>query len=327
MNQTTTDILTGTILHLQRLSTEDGPGIRTTVFYKGCPLNCSWCHNPESVLIQPQVQWVGVHCISCHTCIEVCPQHGLSVQPEGIHRDRELCTACGTCVDACPSNAMEMLGKQVTPDDLVDELLKDRAYFEKSGGGVTLSGGEPTLQPAFTLELLMQLKLQGIQIALDTCGLCSRETLADLLPWVDVLLFDLKLADSAQHKTWTGAGNERILDNLKWVCDQVGEAFPSLQLWVRTPLIPGATCTQENISGIGSLLSRYAGNALERWELCAFNNLGRDKYSRLGMEWQFANEPLMTRDQLDEALEWAQASFTYPDRVFVTGSSRVSNQS
>lgn len=221
---------------------------------------------------------------------------------------------------------MEMLGKQVTPDELVIELMKDRAYFEKSGGGVTLSGGEPTLQPAFTLELLMQLKLQGIQTALDSCGLCSQETLAALLPWVDVLLFDLKLADSTQHKNWTGAGNERILDNLTWVCDQVGEAFPSLQLWIRTPLIPGATCTQENIAGIGILLSRYEGNALERWELCAFNNLGRDKYSRLGMEWQFANEPLMTRVQLDEALEWAQASFTYPDRVFVTGSSRVSNQ-
>jgi pyruvate formate lyase activating enzyme len=221
---------------------------------------------------------------------------------------------------------MEMLGRKVTPDDLVDELLKDRAYFEKSGGGVTLSGGEPTLQPAFTAELLKQLKQNGIQAALDTCGLCSQETMADLLPLVDVLLFDLKLADTTLHKAWTGAGNERILDNLKWVCDQVGEAFPSLRLWVRTPLIPGATISRENIAGIGSMLSRYAGNALERWELCAFNNLGRDKYSRLGMEWQFTNEPLMTRVQLDEALEWAQASFTYPDRVFVTGSSRISNQ-
>jgi pyruvate formate lyase activating enzyme len=325
MNLTSTDLLTGNILHLQRLSTEDGPGIRTTVFFKGCPLNCIWCHNPESVLIKPQVQWVGVHCISCHTCIAVCPQHGLSTQSDGIHRDRELCTACGSCVDACPSNAMEMLGKKTTPDDLVEELLKDRAYFEKSGGGVTLSGGEPTLQPAFTLELLMQLKLQGIQTAMDTCGLCSQETLADLLPWVDVLLFDLKLADSTQHKALTGVGNERILDNLKWVCDQVVEAFPSVQLWVRTPLIPGATFMHENIAGIGSLLSRHAGNALERWELCAFNNLGRDKYFRLGMEWQFANEPLMTRVQLDEALELAQTSFTYPDRVFVTGSSRVDN--
>ena len=205
MNQTSTDLLTGTILHLQRLSTEDGPGIRTTVFYKGCPLNCTWCHNPESVSIQPQVQWVGVHCIGCHTCIDVCPQHGLSATARRVFiAIGKLCTACGTCVDACPSNAMEMLGKQVTPAELVDELLKDRAYFEKSGGGVTLSGGEPTLQPAFTLELLMQLKLQGIQTALDTCGLCSQDTLADLLPWVDVLLFDLKLADSTQHKAWTG---------------------------------------------------------------------------------------------------------------------------
>ncbi len=226
MIQTNIETLTGTILHLQRLSTEDGPGIRTTVFYKGCPLSCHWCHNPESISIKPQVQWMKVHCIGCHTCIEVCPQHGLSAQPDGIHRDLEVCTACGTCVEDCPSNAMEMLGKKVEIDELVTELLKDRAYFEKSGGGVTLSGGEPTLQPAFTLELLRSLKERGIQTALDTCGLCSPETLSELLPFVDVLLYDLKLADSVQHREWTGVGNERILENLKRVAIKSKRIFP-----------------------------------------------------------------------------------------------------
>lgn len=322
MIQATIDTLTGTILHLQRLSTEDGPGIRTTVFYKGCPLTCKWCHNPESISIKPQIQWMKVHCIGCHTCIEVCPQQALSSRQDGIHRDLSICAICGTCVEECPANAMEMLGKKVIVDDLVAELMKDRAYFERSGGGVTLSGGEPTLQPAFTLGLLKSLKQKGIQTALDTCSLCSANILADLLPWVDLLLFDFKLADPDQHKEWTGVSNVRILDNLRMVCDQIGELYPDLKLWVRTPLIPGATFSHENIMQIGQLLSDITGDSLERWELCAFNNLGRDKYSRLGLFWQFNDVPLMTRSQLDEALEWARGSFAFPGRVFVTGSSR-----
>jgi pyruvate formate lyase activating enzyme len=172
---------------------------------------------------------------------------------------------------------------------------------------------------------MRSLKEHGIQTALDTCGLCSAIALEELLARVDILLYDLKLADSNLHRDWTGVGNERILANLKLATRHVEENYPALKLWIRTPLIPDATCTRENIMGIGSLLSHIAGDALERWELCAFNNLGRDKYPRLGMEWQFGDEPLLTRSQLDEALDWAQSSFTHPNRVFVTGSSRITN--
>jgi len=166
-------MITGRILHLQRLSTEDGPGIRTTVFFKGCPLRCAWCHNPESISTQPQMQWIAVRCIGCQTCVRTCPNGCLTLTPDGIVMDRERCDDCGKCVQACPSDARETLGKTVTVDEVLAELLKDRAYYEKSGGGVTLSGGEPSLQPDFAEALLRGLKAQGISTALDTCA-CAR---------------------------------------------------------------------------------------------------------------------------------------------------------
>jgi pyruvate formate lyase activating enzyme len=316
--------LSGTILHLQRLSTEDGPGIRTTVFFKGCPLHCAWCHNPESFMLKPQVQWIGNRCISCDSCIEVCEQHGLTRTEAGIERDRVLCTVCGNCVDACPTGAMEQLGEHVTVEELVHELVKDLAFFEKSGGGVTLSGGEPSLQPEFTLALIKALKQRGVSVALDTCGLCTPETLEKLVSEVDIVLFDLKLIDLVEHTRWTGVGNERILSNLLSVRDLMKRAS-SKTLWVRTPLIPGATDQKGNIQGIGAFLAHNLDGVVDRWELCAFNNLCRDKYLRLGMEWKFAETPLMSRADLVKIEGWAKTSGFNTDRIFVTGAARVEN--
>jgi pyruvate formate lyase activating enzyme len=317
--------LTGTILHLQRLSTEDGPGIRTTVFFKGCSLRCAWCHNPESLLLKPEVQWIGNRCIGCDSCIEACPKQALSKKPTGIERNRILCDACGVCVQACPSGAMEMLGEETSIEELVNELVKDRAYFEKSGGGVTLSGGEPSLQPAFTLELMQALKQAGVSVALDTCGLCAPETLVGLIAEADIVLFDLKLINEQAHQKWTGVSNARILNNLQVVKSEIEASGGSKRLWVRTPLIPGATDGRENIEGIGQHLAEKVGSTAERWELCAFNNLCRDKYLRLGMEWTFAETPLMTKDELSQVELWAKDSGYNPERVFVTGAARLEN--
>ena len=307
----------GLILHLQRLSTEDGPGIRTTVFFKGCPLRCEWCHNPESLLAHPQMQWLENHCIGCHSCLKVCPKGCLTDGGGGISIDRLVCDGCGVCAAECPANAMECLGREIGVEELVSELIKDRAYYEKSGGGVTLSGGEPTAQPAFVEELLKRLKEAGIATALDTCGLCAPQLLERMLPWVDLVLYDLKLSDATLHKQYTGQENGLIQDNLRRT------AAAGKTIWIRTPLIPGVSDQRENILAIGGLIASGLGGKVERWELCAFNNLCRDKYRRLGMEWAYGSRILQSRANLDEIEAWAKSSGFDPGRVFVTGAARL----
>jgi pyruvate formate lyase activating enzyme len=313
----------GLILHLQRLSTEDGPGIRTTVFFKGCPLRCAWCHNPESLTIKPQIQWLERRCIDCHTCLGACPHHALSkLENGGLMINRERCDTCGACAQECPSNALEILGAYTNPGELLPELLKDRAFFHQSGGGVTLSGGEPTLQVSFAEDLLGGLQAADIHTALDTCGLCSQATLERLYPLVDLFLYDLKFIDPAPHQRYTGADNEVILVNLRWLASRLGQEPAGKKLWIRTPLISGATLTQENISAIGRLVAELDGS-IERWELCAFNNLCRDKYRRLDMAWAYGDYPLLEQARLDQALDWAYHSGVSPQIVLVTGKARL----
>ena len=313
----------GLILHLQRLSTEDGPGIRTTVFFKGCPLHCAWCHNPESLSYKPQVQWLENRCIDCRTCLEACPHGCLAKNGDGqLVIDRSICQGCGDCARACPSNALELLGRRTTAGALIPELLKDAAYYAASGGGVTLSGGEPTFQASFSEELLHGLREAHVHTALDTCGLCSRQTLERLWPLVDLFLFDLKLYDPALHRRYTGQDNAIVLSNLGWLAKRIGLEEKEKGLWVRTPLIPGATCTPENISAIGAHLAKL-GSAIQRWELCAFNNLCRDKYRRLDMAWPYQEATLLSQSDMEQAGEWARHSGVDPNRIFVTGLGRV----
>ncbi|MGZ6346322.1 MAG: glycyl-radical enzyme activating protein, partial [Anaerolineales bacterium] len=282
------------ILNTQRLSTEDGPGIRTTVFFKGCPLHCAWCHNPESISPRMQTQWFEVRCLDCRSCIEACPNGCLTMTNKGLQIDRDHCQACGKCAQACPSGALESIGKTMLVDELLAELLKDRVYYEKSGGGVTLSGGEPTFQPEFAESLLQGLKEKGISTAIDTCGLSSTQTLARLLPFTDLVLFDLKLYDPILHFKFTGAYNKKILENLSFLRDYRLTQSRPMEIWVRTPLIPGATDSLENLNAIGRYLSETLNGTVSRWELCAFNNLCRNQYERLGIEWPFSLTPLMT---------------------------------
>lgn len=313
----------GTILRIQRMSTEDGPGIRSTVFFKGCPLSCVWCHNPESISPLAEVHWTGSRCIGCLFCRDICPRGALNNTPDGMVIDREKCNGCMECVRGCPSTAMEAYGEAWQASDLLRETLKDRVYFQTSGGGVTLSGGEPTMQPDFSLTLLRELRSQGVSTALDTCGLCRWDTLVELLPYTDLVLFDIKEINPASHKMFTGATNQRILENLIALGGTKKDLGMPQDLWIRTPLIPGHTAFTENISGIGAFISEHLAGVVSRWELCTFNNLCTHKYEGLGRDWTFKKAALLGKEEAEKMASAARASGVDPEIVHLSGPLRL----
>jgi pyruvate formate lyase activating enzyme len=243
---------------------------------------------------------------------------------EGIVINRDCCQACGTCVEACPSTAMDLLGRWISPEEIFAELIKDRSFFETSGGGITISGGEPMLQPEFVEEILILAKDQGLHTAIDTCGFCSTKSFEKIMPFVDLVLFDLKEMDSNKHQEFTGQGNQRILENLLFVRDITFKN--GKRLWVRTPLIPNTTATKDNIESLGNFIAKNLNGCVDRWELCAFNNLCRDKYLRLNMEWKFNTIPLLTHDELRQWEGCAKETGVDPAIVIATGATQVQSQ-
>ncbi len=313
------------ILHLQRLSTEDGPGLRTTVFFKGCPLSCAWCHNPESIAPGYQIQWLKTRCIGCGSCMAACPRGCLERSEGGMRINRQDCDLCLECVAACPANAMEKLGREVGLKELLADLLKDRAYYENSGGGVTASGGEPTLQAEFVHALFSELKRSGVHTALDTCGLAHYETLESLLPVTDLVLYDLKDLDPQRHRQFTGSSSRLILENLSRLAGSVRASNRHVKIWLRTPLIPAMTASVENIAAISKFIRVELAGVVERWELCAFNNLCRDKYERLGLDWPLQQASLLDQHFSQELLDIALGCGLDPASVQVTGATRAAD--
>jgi len=316
-------ISTALILDIQRMSTEDGPGIRTTVFFKGCNLSCAWCHNPESISPKNEVQWIEARCISCGCCRQACKNDALCFFEGGIKIKRNSCKSCLACVGACPANALEARGERWDIEKLVHEVLKDRAYFEKSNGGVTVSGGEALLQQEFLCEFLKRLKTEGIHTALDTAGMVPFGLIYGVIPHVDLLLYDIKLIDPALHRKFTGHGNELILNNILSVTGMVRNNKIPMKLWIRTPVIPGATSEERNIRGIGRYIARNFNDIAEKWELCAFNNLCKEKYRRLDMEWPYKDVRLLSREEMERLAETARESGVRPEIVFWSGITRV----
>lgn len=296
------------------MSTEDGPGLRTTVFVKGCPLACTWCHNPESIPVKSHVEWLGVRCIGCRICQDSCPQHGITMDEKGVHT-ASICDACGTCTRECPTQAMEMKGVDYTVDELYNIVIKDRNFWGEDGG-VTLSGGEITLQWEDALEMFKKLKAAGVHTALDTCGFCKQDTLEKLLPYTDIVLYDLKLFDEEEHIKFTEQSNKIILANFEWLVDAAKET--GTRIWVRTPIIPGATDTDHNIRGLAGIVR----DRVERWELCAFNNLCKDKYERLDKTWDFQDAGLITAARMDELLQIAKDNGA-PEAVWTGATARM----
>jgi len=311
------------ILEIQRMSTEDGPGLRTTVFFKGCSLRCTWCHNPESISLNPQLQWIDNRCIGCKTCLETCENNALTLNEAGMIIDREICLGCGQCAEECPTTALELLGSEWQVDALYKEVVKDKAYFDKSGGGITISGGEPALQPKFAAALLKRLKETGIQTAFDTCGLCSKTALEMILPYSTIVLFDLKECNPDRHKKLTGGNLDTILENLLFIRDFMKSHVHPKTLWIRTPIIPNTTDQDETIMGIGRFIAENLPKAVDRWELCAFNNLCRDKYTRLNMDWEFATANLKSEAEMNHLVSVAKKSGIDPGIVLWTGSVKI----
>lgn len=285
------------IFNIQRFSIHDGPGIRTTVFFKGCTLRCLWCHNPESISFRKELELYQERCIGCGTCVKVCPKNAHSFDEAGTHRiDRELCDGCMKCADSCFAEALVAVGTDSTVESLMKSLLTDLPYYESSGGGVTFSGGECMAQTEFLAEILIACKAHHIHTAVDTAGNVPWASFEKILDYTDLFLYDLKAVDSAVHARLTGAGNERILDNLRRLC------AAGKQVTIRIPLIPGMNDAE--ITGMAHILK---GLPIAGVEVLPYHRLGEGKYQSLGLSGAAKRIPLPTDMEIQTAIETLQS--------------------
>ncbi len=271
----------GLIFNIQRFSIHDGPGIRTVIFFKGCPLRCLWCHNPEGQVQKKELVLWKERCMGCNTCLKVCPN-------SAVYNPSE-CSLCGKCVEECPAEAREIAGKDMTLEEVIEEILKDRVFYEQSKGGVTLSGGEPLLQQDFIIPLLKKLKKIGIHTAIETCGYAPKEILFKASEYTDLFLFDIKLMDEESHKKYTGVSNKLILQNLRML------SSTQKNIILRIPVIPGVNNNSENFDKTAELVLSLG---LKEVHLLPFHQGGSEKYKRLGRAYKFEETNALKKEDL-----------------------------
>lgn len=263
----------GIVYNIQRMSTKDGPGLRTTVFLKGCPLHCPWCSNPESQSFKPQLMFFSNLCVGCGVCERVCPNGAVVKIGDVYNRDRSICTDCGLCVESCPSKAREMSGKRMTVEEVMRVVDSDSLFYDNSGGGVTFGGGEPTAGGQFFLDLVQTAHDEGLHVTVDTCGFCPEDRFDKTIGLADFFLFDCKHMDPEQHKKLTGQDNALILRNLEAALSS------STEVRVRMPLMPGLNDSDENLAAMAAFLGRFGRKQVEIMPCHAF---GKSKYAALG---------------------------------------------
>ena len=265
----------GTIFDIAKFSTHDGPGIRTVVFFKGCPLHCWWCHNPEGQSPAAQLVYREERCIRCFNCVEACPNHAIKILEGTPTLLRNACKLSGMCALACQTKAREMAGKRVKVSDVMEEIEKDNIFYDESGGGVTFSGGEPFMQPIFLQNLLEACNERRIRTAVETCGFVASETLLNSGPYVDLYLYDLKVVDSETHRRFTGVSNDMILNNLRQLSQLHDHVI------VRFPVIPGVNDDDVNVFRLGEFVSSLG--SVKEIDVLPYHELGIEKYKRLGI--------------------------------------------
>lgn len=299
--------MTGTIFNTQHFSVHDGPGIRSTVFFKGCPLHCVWCHNPESLYSSPEINFYPDKCINCGFCVSVCP-HKLHTIFEGKHSFvRKGCTNCGKCAIQCYSGALEIIGKEVTTEQIITDVLADRPFYDNTNGGITLSGGEPMMQPGFAIELARLAKGNGLHICVETCGYCSSDDLLEMAGYTDLFLYDYKITDKALHKKHTGVSNDSIIDNLQ-LLDRNGS-----KITLRCPIIPDVNLNIEHFKGIAALANSLKN--LQEINIELYHPLGISKRQQLSKATPYKNSEFLKESAVTEYIDRIIDSITVPIKV------------
>ncbi|UCB59269.1 MAG: glycyl-radical enzyme activating protein [Thermoplasmatales archaeon] len=267
--------INGLIFDIKRFAVHDGPGIRTTIFLKGCPLSCWWCHNPEGLSNSQEIIYYDYKCMNCDKCINICQQNALEEKNNKIVRNHKICTSCGNCVEICPTASQQIIGQKISAENTIKEIEKDRIFFETSNGGVTFSGGEPLMQHEFLKETLKLCKKRSIHTALDTSGFCHSDVFNTLIKFNDLFLYDLKIIDDQQHKKYTGVSNKKIIKNLDILQEKEKDII------IRFTIVKGITDTKENLRDIINLVSSF--EKIKGIDLLPFHNVN-EKYQRIGKQ-------------------------------------------
>lgn len=293
----------GLIFNIQKYCVHDGPGIRSVIFFKGCPLACKWCSNPEGISHKQELSYKEKECIGekeCGYCSNVCEENAIFFLQGKAQIDLKKCVGCMKCADACPAQAIEQMGYWYTVEEVLSKILSDQAFYARSGGGITLSGGEPLLQPKFIIDLLKEAKIEGLSTAIETTGCVPWEIIKEVFPLLDTIHMDIKIIDSEKHKKFTGKDNKKILENFEKICLN----FPEKEIVVRTPVIPGVNDSVDEIQKIADYINGVVKNNRNvSYELLPFHNFGSSKYLFQGKKYEFAEYKNMDKNYVKQLRE------------------------